>query len=349
MTTKRKAPAPKATGAPPEKPTLESLAEQLRALDVDPGWVLYAALEGEKVARGAPSDDRLRQLRTLEEERRSLLGMQVGQPLEFAEALDSLLEEVRRLEERRFCLIGEHVSSWPTGLPENANVEELQAALRPLDEELEKSRGVLRRVEEIRQTIASLKAAEAVEALRKDPRALYAPSVLEALVHAALQCRMPGYGAKPKAPFSPAVLNSIREARTRGTPLPAEVVEEDGLVGEVYVDKTTEAQRVILAASSALRSLDPSIKRAQDLGDATESLRLARRVQREADDIEDPVYVDLETEKGKRPKSAQPVKRALAKVAKERGTTVSALSKRIERARKEFPEAPWPKRKPRRL
>lgn len=60
MTTKRKAPAPKATGAPPEKPTLESLAEQLRALDVDPGWVLYAALEGEKVARGKTPIDALR-------------------------------------------------------------------------------------------------------------------------------------------------------------------------------------------------------------------------------------------------------------------------------------------------
>lgn len=315
MTTKRKAPAPKATGAPPENPTLESLAEQLRALGVDPGWVLYAALEGEKVARRAPSGARLRSLRSLEEEQ-----AQFRTPEEERERL-------HRLEEEHRSLLREGLPDAVPGLSSPEEVESFLQAVkegrRPAFEERRRSleEGIAeqgrrcKRVDEIRQEIALLKVVVALEA---DPRALYAPSVLEAIVQAAIRCRMPAFGGK---------------------------FDAEGLLTDVSVSSTTKAQAVILAASFALRSEGPAIAGARSMLSVTDVLRLARQVEAEAERLARSRPATFARSDGRPSVSA--VAKARANVSMNAGLSVDAMQLRIRRAAEAHPDAGWPELMPR--
>lgn len=156
---------------------------------------------------------------------------------------------------------------------------------------------------------------DTVTALRRDFRALYAPKVLRALTDAAELARMPG-------------MTWSYDERDTGRRLPTKVV----------IKSRAREQSLILAAARALSLPVARYRKAERLPAVRETLALAREVALEADRIAEARALEV-----------QPMNLALRHVARDHGTTASALRKRIQLARKAHPSEPWPKKKARRL
>ncbi len=157
------------------------------------------------------------------------------------------------------------------------------------------------------------------KAVAVDARLLFAPSVADAIVCAALVCQDP----------------PVEMRWQRLSPN-----DERNLLTSLEIKAEKDAQGLILRVSAALRSPnDPNLDAAELEVRTTEALVLARAVQAEAERLA-ARFERLRTSDGK-PKSAA-IAQARQHVAEERGMSVAALQLKIRRAFGDSPGAAWP-------
>ena len=162
------------------------------------------------------------------------------------------------------------------------------------------------------------------KAVAVDARLLFAPSVADAIVCAALVCQDPPVEMRWQR-LSPS--------------------DEKLLLTALEIKAEKDAQALLLRVSAALRSPnDPNLDAAELEVRSTEALVLARAVQAEAERLAKR-FERLRTSDGK-PRSAA-IAQARQHVAEERGMSVGALQLKIRRAFEASPGVAWPEIMPR--
>lgn len=134
----------------------------------------------------------------------------------------------------------------------------------------------------------------------------------------------------PSALYAPSILDALWAAAMRCTGAPTGAGRRR--------PEVRSAVRMLRAVSRALLAPSAMTRAQASRARAEKTLGLAREIADEADAVGEMIALEM-----------PPAEIALRRVARRYGLTPAALSKRIERAKKEFPSPFWPKKKARRF